>query len=255
MFIRNSFILIAAMSFSAPSLSAEDDIQKQILRQLLLLQTDLNGLKRNLSALHQKIDSMAGGTAGTELTYSDLPDKILLREFSTLGSDTAKVAIIEFSDYECPYCAKHAAETLPEIRRSLVEVGLVKYDIQDFPLSIHPKALGAAVAANCAGLQGKYWEMHDLLNANFSGLDPGLYSNAAGRLGLDSDAFESCRNDPVQQEAVNAGALYAQSLGVSGTPSFFIGRINGDEITDVIFVEGVRDAAYFVNVVNQISAE
>ncbi len=139
------------------------------------------------------------------------------------GVEKAPVTIVEFSDYECEFCEK--AE--PATRKVLDEYpDRVRIVFRNFPLSIHPHAQKAAEAALCAGEQGRYWEMHDLLFANQKALEPARLKQYARSLGLDPGAFDRCLDSGSKAAAVGADRHDAESLGVVSTPSFFInGRL------------------------------
>jgi protein-disulfide isomerase len=103
-----------------------------------------------------------------------------LQNIVVRGSTAATAAIVEFADYECPFCGRHATLALPEIRREYVSSGKIRYAFVDFPLEIHPHAFKAAEAVLCAGGQNKYWEMHDRLLENQNALSASdLASHAA----------------------------------------------------------------------------
>ena len=148
---------------------------------------------------------------------------------ATLGSPDAPVTIVEFSDYQCPFCRRHALETMPSLKAELIETGRVYYVFKDLPLdSIHPEARQAAVAARCAGEQDAYWEMHNALfqaqsrwggaGANLNGILLGI----AADVGLSQSAFESCLTSGRHDAAVQENYAEATSLGIQGTPHFLI---------------------------------
>ena len=152
------------------------------------------------------------------------------------GDPGAKVAVIEFSDFQCPACRKHALETQPALDEKFVTPGKVQWVFKNLPLRMHPQAAVAAVAAVCAGQQGKFWEMHDLL---FEAVDqwavdvpePPLEALAA-QLKLDGPAFAACLNGRKALEAV-LGDLYDAQGVANQTPVFIVisggagGVING----------------------------
>jgi len=142
----------------------------------------------------------------------------------SLGPADAKITIIEFSDYECPYCTKWRSEVWPHLQETYpTQVRLV---YRDFPLtSIHSNAAMAAEAANCAGEQGQYWEYHDLLFAGAYGLSESAYLKYAQDLSLDGDALKQCLDERRYQEEVEADYNYAAELGIRSTPTFFINGI------------------------------
>jgi len=142
-----------------------------------------------------------------------------------LGSADAQVMIIEFTDLQCPYCARFARDTWPLLRERYVDTGKVRLATRDLPLPFHAFALPAAVAARCAGQQGKFWEYREALFRDQSLLGHQRYAELAGTLGLDTRRFESCRADPAMLEAVRADAALAASSGIASTPSFVIGRV------------------------------
>lgn len=148
---------------------------------------------------------------------------------SEIGDPNAPVTIVEYTDYQCPYCVRHATETLPRIMTEMIDTGQVRYIVKDFPLdSIHPEARSAAVAARCAGEQDAYWEMHDELFARqgeWSGLGVAaadVYSAIATGLSLDGNAFAECLASGRYDAAVQANQDEGLALGVQGTPAFFI---------------------------------
>jgi len=146
-----------------------------------------------------------------------------------LGPAEASVMIIEFTDLQCPYCARFARDTWPLLRERYVDTGKVRFATRDLPLPLHAFALPAAVAARCAGQQGKFWEYREALFRDQSLLSQARYAELAGGFGLDSARFESCRADPAVQAAVRADAALAASSGITSTPSFVIGRVvNGE---------------------------
>jgi len=157
-----------------------------------------------------------------------LPMNVPVGEAYSIGDPNAPVTIIEFTDYQCPYCERHFTETLPSLQADYIDTGKVRYVFKDFPLTtIHPQALLAAEAARCAGVQDAYLPMHDALFANQSQWSG--QSNAAERfveyaanIGLDSEAFRACLESGEMETAVLADQAEGLNFGVSGTPAFFI---------------------------------
>lgn len=143
------------------------------------------------------------------------------------GSKDAKVTIVEFADYQCPFCAR----MVPTLQEVVKKYGnKVRWVYRDFPLrEIHPNAMPAAIVANCAGAQGKYFEMHDKLFENFQNLGEPVYESAAKDLGLDLNKFKQCRSDPKISDEIMHDSADGSALGVNGTPSYFInGRKMGN---------------------------
>jgi protein-disulfide isomerase len=138
-----------------------------------------------------------------------------------LGPDNAPVTIIEFSDYQCPYCAKWHAEVFERLMKTYE--GKIRFVYRDFPLySIHPQAQAAAEAANCAGEQGAYWKYYTALFSEKYSLGGDAYTQYAKDLGLDAEKLNQCLSAHRYQAEVDADFKYASNLGVSSTPTFFI---------------------------------
>ena len=146
-----------------------------------------------------------------------------------VGDAKAPVTIVEFTDYQCPYCQRHALETYPLLFDNFIQTGIVQYIIKDLPLdSIHPNARSAAIAARCAGEQEAYMAMHDELfgsQERWAGLDAGtneIFTSLAGGLGLDEAVFQTCLTENKFEDAIQADIDEALSLGANSTPYFFI---------------------------------
>ena len=146
----------------------------------------------------------------------------------TLGSDSAKVEVTEYSDFECPFCASFATVQMPVIRQQLIATGKVRWRYRDFPLPSHQYSRYAALAAQCAGEQGKFWEMHDQLFSNHqwaqTGKNPAaLFRDFARTIGLDVDRYDACVSSQRYAGRIQASVQEGEALGVRGTPSFFVG--------------------------------
>lgn len=140
------------------------------------------------------------------------------------GPADAPITIIEFSDYECPFCTRWHAEVWPRLQEAYPDQVRLVY--RDFPLySIHPNAGPAAEAARCAGEQGSYWEFHELLFNGGQQLSRAGYETNASQLGLDLAGFKACLDEKRYEQAVLADFEYARQLGVQSTPTFFINGI------------------------------
>ena len=149
-----------------------------------------------------------------------------------IGNMDAEITIIEFSDFQCPFCARFHVQTLPTIMDEYINKGTVKLVFRDFPIqSIHPNALPASVAAECANEQKKFKEMHDVLfekqnewsNQNIESV-MNTFSQYASDLGLEEKAFDSCLKNGKYIEEIQKDLDDGRTYGISGTPGFFIGN-------------------------------
>ncbi len=135
------------------------------------------------------------------------------------------VAIVEFADFQCPFCGQYARDTYPQLQREFVETGAVEYVFRNFPLeAIHSFAFKASEAAECAGLKGKYWEMHARLFENQQALAGTDLREHARAIGLSLQAFDRCL-EGAGRTRVEADQAEARRLGVQSTPTFFIGEV------------------------------
>ena len=165
-----------------------------------------------------------------------------------LGDPNAPVTIIEFSDFECPFC-KRGYDTMKEIIAEYVDTGKANLVFMDYPLSFHQNAKPAAIAAACAGEQDMFWEFHDLLFENQESLDRDTYLMHAETLMLDVDSFTTCIDEERYADDVDADMAMGQQAGVTGTPAFII---NGELISGAVPFETLA-AAIEKNAVTETS--
>ncbi|MBC8099429.1 MAG: thioredoxin domain-containing protein [Armatimonadetes bacterium] len=138
----------------------------------------------------------------------------------TLGSATAAITIVEFSDFNCGYCSRFANNTLPQILETYGDS--VRYVYRDMPIIGEQLSVEAAVAAECANEQGKFWEFHNILFANPEARTPEAYVGFATELSLDTTAFSVCMADKTMSDEVMLDLLDGQALGIRGTPAFYV---------------------------------
>lgn len=143
------------------------------------------------------------------------------------GNKDAKVTIVEYSDFECPFCARFYSDTLPQLTEEYIDTGKVAFYYRHYPLSFHPNAVPAALATECANDQGKFWEMHDKIfeenNAGKIGSATSeTFKQYALDLGLDSSQFDPCLDDKTHQAKVDEEFAEGNNVSVSGTPTFYI---------------------------------
>ena len=138
------------------------------------------------------------------------------------GDPEAPITIVEWSDYECPFCARFYSQTLAQLDENYIKTGKVKLVFRDFPLSFHPNAQKAAEAAECAGDQDKYYDMHDKLFE--SGVTGGTtaFKQYAADIGLDTAEFDACLDSGEKASEVSKDMQDGQAAGVRGTPGFII---------------------------------
>jgi protein-disulfide isomerase len=171
------------------------------------------------------------------------------------GRKDAPLTLIEFSDYQCPFCKRHVEQTVPELVKQYVDTGKARYVFRDFPLTaIHPQASKAAEAARCAGDQGKYWEMHDRLFANQKELAPAKLPEHATAIGLDGAKFQQCLDSGKYTQAVQNDIDDATKLGMRGTPTVIVGTTDGDQVKDAVMIRGAHPLATFKTEIDKLLA-
>ena len=163
------------------------------------------------------------------------------------GPAEAPIVIVEYSDFECPYCER----AQPSIQQVLDTYGdKVRLVYRDFPLRIHDNARLAAQATHCAGEQDAYWPMHLMLFDNYKQLNEESLRGYAAQLQLDGEAFSTCLASDRHLQSISSDMQEAKSAGISGTPSFVLGASNGDTVQGNV----IRGAQSFDNFKRQIEA-
>jgi protein-disulfide isomerase len=224
-------IVLAALSATAQPESNDE--------QLRSLRRDVDALKEGMSRLQRELQVMkiilqgqvqgqvqgqGRGRAGA--AEEPPPQGIVLSasDGQIKGDRAARVVLVDFTDYQCPFCGRHVRETVPKLDTEYIKTGKLKYIVRDFPIeSIHPHAFKAAEAAHCAGEQGKYWEMHHRLFANQRQLAPDDLAAHAQAVALDAAGFQGCLDSGKHAARVRQDFEEGQRAGVRGTPTFFLG--------------------------------
>lgn len=157
------------------------------------------------------------------------------------GDSQSPVTIVEFSDFQCPYCKKFWKDSLPDVLSRYVQTGKARIVYRDFPLmQIHAQAEKAAEAAACAFEQQKFWEFHDAIFENQAALSVANLKTWARRIGLDGGAFDQCLDSGKKRDEVLKDYQDGLALGITGTPSFFVngelvvGAVSAEEMASVI---------------------
>jgi len=204
------------------------------------LNNDIERMRANLKAIK------AATRPGSAPAQPPVVEKVVSIDNDPIkGDKDAPITIIEFSDYECPFCKRSYDNVFSKLEEEYISKGKVRVVFRDFPLGFHKKAIPAAIAANCAGEQGKYWEVHNFLFENPDKLDTASVINSTAELGLDKAKFEACIKDKSKEKEITKDLEDGQKYGVRGTPSYFIGKTTeGDEITGT-FVRGAQPYSVF----------
>jgi protein-disulfide isomerase len=214
--------LLALLSLSPPQ-SQSDEIAA--------LKREIQSLKAQQAQMQRDLDTiksiLLGQRAQAPTGDQFLDKQVLINDEPTKGNAAAKVTLVEVSDYHCPYCRRQTLQTMPQVMADYVNTGKVRYVFVDYPIAkLHPDAFKSHEAAACAGDQGKYWQMHDLLFTNSPAREASQLSTQASMLGLDMKKFDACLNNGnggPHAAAIRASIARMQQLGVGGTPLVLIG--------------------------------
>jgi protein-disulfide isomerase len=143
---------------------------------------------------------------------------------NSMGSKDAVLTMVEFTDYQCPFCQRFHLTTFPEIKKNYIDTGKVRFYSRDLPLDFHANALRSAQAARCAGDQGQFWQMRDVMGINADKLELDNLVKFAQDLKLDAAAFRACVESEKYKSVVQKDIAEAMRIGANGTPAFVIGK-------------------------------
>jgi protein-disulfide isomerase len=226
MILRLASVTVLALLSLSPPQSQSDDIAA-LRREVQALKAQQTAMERDLQAIKSLLQGLTQPRGQAEPQDSFVNKSVVLTNEPTKGNAAAKVTMVEVSDYHCPFCRRQSLQTMPQVMADYVNTGKVKYIFLDYPIAqLHPDAFKSHEAAACAGDQGKYWQMHDLLFTNAPARDASQLTANAGMLGVDTKKFEACLNGGnggTHAPAIRESIVRMQQLGVGGTPLVLIG--------------------------------
>jgi protein-disulfide isomerase len=217
-----ALLLLAALPLAAQDKTITREQADEIIKEL-----------REIRQLLEKQQSRPVAAPQEEPTHAKISD---LTGVSMLGSKDAPLTVVEFTDYQCPFCQRFHIAAYPEIKKNYIDTGKVRFYSKDLPLDFHPNAMRAAQAARCAGEQGKFWELRDVMGANPDKLDMGHIIGFAASLKLDTQKIQDCMNSDKYKDRVQADVAEAMRLGASGTPAFIVGKSTGNGVDGELVV-------------------
>ena len=231
-----AFALLAA---ALPAAASDRDELSAIRADLETLRKNQEQTQADVAAIRKLLE----GARAQQRQAAFPPTPIDLGTAPIRGSADASLVLVEFSDFQCPFCRRHAQGVLPELLKNYVDTGKVRYAMKQFPLaSLHPQAELAAQAALCAQDQGKYWEFHDALFSWSGEITPEALAQRAAELGMQKDTFAACVKDGRKAKAMAEDRALGQKLGVQGTPNFFLGKIDPAHPGQVTLVQRIPGA-------------
>ena len=226
------------VSFSLPPIQLNNKLYLPLLVVLVVVAAYLLGV------LTTKVQYLEGGSVSTTVSESDLapeddsnvgttPVDVEIGHLPILGDKNAKVTVIEFSDFKCPFCKSLWNDTLPQLKKEYIDTGKIKFAYRHFPIdAIHPNAQKAAEASECANEQGNFWDYHDELFKNQSewegqSADEALdsFASYANSAGLNGASLKTCVESGKFADAVKKDVDAGTAAGVNGTPATFVNGI------------------------------
>jgi len=254
-------LLAVALSVPLGLAAAGGPVQAQTSSEIAELKKQIEELRATQLAIQrdvQEIKSILLRVTEPEATRGSVTDVSLdvpVAGRPMKGSAQATVAIVEFSDYQCPFCGRYVAQTLPQIASEYITSGWVQYFFVNFPIeSLHPLAFRAHEAALCAGEQGKYWEMHDRIFANQRALAPEDLTGYARAIGLEMEQYRPCFESGRTAAKVREDQALGQRAGVRGTPLFLVGTIEpgATSVQAVRAISGAQPFALFKQTLDEV---
>ena len=217
--------LLAAVFFGAAHMMTLESEQRAMLKEL----QDIKGLLRARPAA-----PAAQPAARPDPSVIPANLSVSIGGAAVTGKTDARLTIVEFSDFECPFCGRYSRETFERIQHEFVDTGKVRYAFRHYPLeSLHPRALKASVAAECAREQGKFWEFHARLFKDQQKLGDADLIAQARAVGVDPGAFDRCLAGPALAK-IRKDQDEGARAGVTGTPFFFLGVVQKDGAVKVL---------------------
>ena len=208
------------------------------------LKESQKSMQKDLITIKAMLKALTTGKGRAQQPFK--PTDVAIDGSPVLGNANAPVTIVEFTDYQCPYCRRHANGTFVQIKKDYVKTGKVRYVVRQFPLrAIHPKAMKASEASLCSGDQSKYWEMHRLIFHGTKDFNQKEWVRHAETIGLDMTSFNDCLESGKNASRVERDLKEGAALGIQGTPGFFIGRTDPDNPEKIKAVEFLRGAYPF----------
>ncbi len=174
--------------------------------------------------IHERFSSVSQNSLQAN-PITDIDAEFSIAEAQVAGGPSAEIALVEFSDYECPFCAKFANETYGLLKTEFMDSQKIKFIAMNLPLDIHPQAHKASQAAECAGDQGRFWDMRTRLFSPPSNLTMTAFREHAKRLRLEPTKFTRCIDNGENEAKVNRQKELAARLGIKNTPTFVLGRL------------------------------
>jgi len=223
-------ILLLSMLFAYPIAAGDADAP--------LTKAQGDAIIGELKAIRLLLEKQAVARSAARKPKAPVYVEVSIANHPFMGDENAPVTLVEFTDYQCPFCRKFHVNTFPQIKKDYIDTGKVKYVAMDLPLGFHANAQSAANAALCARDQGKFWELRHVMIMNASKLGAEDINGYARGLGIEMPSFERCLKSKPHQPVIDADIAAARKVGITGTPTFVI--VSGGKVTGDSKVKGLK---------------
>lgn len=248
--------VVVAITCTISSAYSHDEIPveefNQLKNELIMIRRDMATMQQLLTEIHRKqvVPQAAAGSRKTEST------ELVVTEFDhVFGNSEASVVMVEYSEFQCPYCSRFNKQTLGALKRDYIDTGKLAFIPREFPLDFHAEAKAAAVFALCANKQGEYWAARELLFQHQRELGEDIYQQLTEEIGLDSAKIEQCRSDGAVADFIDTTMKNGKSLGVKGTPTVFIGSMKNGAVVNAKRVVGAQPVSVFNEIISSMLSE
>lgn len=245
--VGRAVVVIGAAIFAASAaLNAHADADALTSDQFSELLQQNKAILEELRQIHLLLErQQPSKTTAEGARPADAKVRLALRSDElAIGSANAPLTLIEFTDYQCPFCRQFHQTAFGDIKQNYIDTGKLRFISRDFPLEMHNNAMRASLAAHCAGDQGKFWELRDLMIANANHLDQPSIDSYAKQLKLDSARLDKCIASGSYQARVDRDLADGKAAGISGTPSFILGRTGNDSVDGIKLVGAMSSVAF-----------
>lgn len=213
-----------------------------ILEELKSIRQELNKFRQNALVAKTPSETARPKTASVSTLGNPM-----------LGDEKAPVTLLEFTDYQCPFCQDFYARVFKELKMQYVDTGKLRFVLRDLPLPNHQHAKPAAISAHCAGEQGKFWEMHSALFDGGGKLNQDDILNYSKSIGLEEESFKACLNSGRYDKEIKQDVQDARSAGIRGTPAFVLGHTSDDKVSGTL-ISGTRPFSVFKAEIDKLLA-
>lgn len=223
-FFRYALQAVLPLALLVPLSAQDTGITKQQADEII----------NQLRQIRQLLEKQAKPAAQQEPQPTEA--KLKLDGVQMLGSKNAPLTIVEFTDYQCPFCERFHLTTFPELKKEYIDTGKVRFYSKDMPLDFHANAMRAAQAARCAADQGQFWTLRNIMGTHPDKLDMGNLLSDASELKMNVDTFKTCVESEKYKKAVETDVVEAMKIGANGTPSFVIGKSTPEGVDGELMV-------------------